>query len=183
MKGMVFCILLLCLAIEGGSAEYFTVLEEQNAGTFVGNITRRTNSQYHFSESSEFFRIDPNLASIHTKMKIDREVLLKDEFQLVVLSTAPIYATEVTIKIVDINDHAPTFKNPTVNLSISESVTINTLIPIESAIDPDIGTNTISNYSIAKSNYSDKFSLELILNLLNLKIRGTLTEKLKIVIR
>eukprot|EP00794_Sanderia_malayensis_P006804 gene6804-7572_t len=175
-RHILVCILFFWLENRGTATEYFSVFEELDAGTWVGNITQRANFKYYFSETNEYFQINPDLASIYTKSKINRESLVKDEFQLVVLSSAPIYATEVTIKVIDINDHAPKFKHSLVNLSISESLSINTLIPIDSASDLDSGTNAAINYSIVNSgeNNNNKFSLELIFNLLHLKVLSSL---------
>lgn len=161
------------------AVQYFSVPEEQEAGTFVGNFTRRENFKYYFSGQVDFFTIDPDLGSIFTKTKIDREKLVSDDLQYFVLSSAPVYATEISIKVTDINDNEPKFRQSQVNIEIFESVEVGTLIPLESAIDPDLGQNSVTSYSIVSGNDDDKFSLEIILNLLHLKVKNKLDRELQ----
>ena len=163
-------LLVLLLLEHALCVDYFTVKEEQEPGAYVGNITRRAGFKYYFSETVEHFRINPDYGSIYTKTKLDRESLQETVFSLIVLSSAPVYATEVSIRIIDINDHAPKFRKSKVHIDIPESVSIGHLIPIEKANDPDLGKNSVSNYTIVSGNGENKFSLVVILTLLHLKV-------------
>ena len=154
--------------------QYFTVTEEQEPGTFVGNITRRENVKYYFSGQVDYFTINPNYGSIFTKTKIDRETLTTDELKYVVVTSTPVSATEVSIRVLDINDNRPTFKKASLSLKISEAVDVGALIPIERATDPDLGQNSVTNYSIISGNDDHKFGIEIILNLLHLKVKKRL---------
>ena len=170
-------ICLLFLSVLHGSCDavqYFNVLEEQEAGTFVGNITRRNNFKYYFRGQVDYFTINPDYGSIFTKTKIDREKLVSDDLKYVIVSSFPVYAIEISIKVLDINDNEPRFKLPEVNIEVLESVEVGSLIPLESATDPDLGQNSVKNYSIVSGNVDDKFSIEIILNLLHLKVKKKL---------
>ena len=174
MGFMVLCL----LRGSSGVVQYFSVLEEQEPGTFVGNLTRRDNFKYYFLGQVDYFRIDPDNGMIFTKSRIDREVLTSDDLKYVVVSSSPVYATEITVKVLDINDNAPKFTVPNVNIEILESVDVGTLIPLESATDPDLGANSVTSYSIISGNAGGKFTIEIIFNILHLKVANKLDREL-----
>ena len=171
--------LLSLLHVSCGVVEYFTVYEEQEAGTFVGNVTRRDSFKYYFRGQVDFFRIDPDHGSIFTTARIDREALISDDLKYIVVSSSPVYATEITVKVLDINDNTPKFKLPIVNIDILESVEVGTLIPFDSATDPDLGQNSVTSYSIVSGNSENKFAIEIIFNLLHLKVKSKLDREFK----
>ena len=151
--------------------EYFTVHEEQKPGTLVGNITVRENFSYRFSSENDYFSINSRTGSICTKRSIDRERLVKDEMEFVVLSSAPVYPIEVKVRILDINDHSPKFSSSVFQIDVPESQKVGTVIPISSAVDLDSVKNGLTdNYSIISGNDTGKFSLEILYNVLHLKI-------------
>ena len=180
VMGKIFTWLLFLSLLQrsSGVVQYFSVIEEQEPGAFVGNITRRNNFKYYFRGQVDYFRINADHGSIFTTTRIDRETLASDDLKYVVVSSSPVYATEITIKVLDINDNAPKFKLPEVNLEILESVEVGALIPLESATDPDLGQNSVTNYSIISGNTEDKFTIEIIFNLLHLKVKNKLDREL-----
>uniref|UniRef100_S4RZN8 Cadherin domain-containing protein n=1 Tax=Petromyzon marinus TaxID=7757 RepID=S4RZN8_PETMA len=56
---------------------------------------------------------------------------------------------DVQLLVRDINDHAPAFRAPHLNVSISESEAVGRRVPLPRAIDPDAGTNSIQHYRIS----------------------------------
>ena len=172
--------LIIVSLLRGSSCvvQYFSVLEEQEPGTFVGNLTRRDSFKYYFLGQVDYFRIDPDSGRIFTKSRIDRELLTSDDLKYVVVSSSPVYATEITVKVLDINDNAPKFTVPNVNIEILESVEVGTLIPLESATDPDLGANSAISYSIISGNAERKFTIEIIFNILHLKVENKLDREL-----
>ncbi|CAF0970255.1 unnamed protein product, partial [Adineta ricciae] len=57
----------------------------------------------------------------------------------------------ITIRILDRNDHKPTFTHNQLNLTIVEHAQIGAMIKLDAAIDQDQGNNSIIGYSIASS--------------------------------
>lgn len=61
------------------------------------------------------------------------------------------------MEIVDINDNAPTFQKNHIRLEISEVGATGTRFTLDSAHDPDIGTNSLQTYQLLPNEY---FSLD-----------------------
>ncbi|XP_054159642.1 cadherin-related tumor suppressor-like [Oppia nitens] len=118
---------------------YFEVKENSPPNTFVGKIATKSGFTYRFNEDPAEFALDPKSGVIvTTQVPTDRET--KNFYNLVILSSSPIYPLEVKIKIIDVNDntpHWPSYINT--NLSFSESAPIGTKVILDTAIDPDEG--------------------------------------------
>ena len=141
--------------------ESFEVLEEQDAGTSVGNISTQPDSTYRFSTDTHLFSIEPTTGEIKTAVKLDRESLeTGDTFDLFVQNLASTHVIEVQIHVVDINDNSPEFQNARTEISFSESELPGSLKILDTATDKDIGKNDVTtNYRILSGNEENKFKL------------------------
>lgn len=138
----------------------FDVKEEVPVGSFVGRVPTKPGFTYRFNEDVPQFRINGTSGEIRTGMIIDREALPDNSFNLVVLSSVPIYPVEVKIRVVDVNDHIPTFPEPVVRVTFSESSTPGTRIFLDPAEDPDSAPNNVnSEYRILDGNEENHFRL------------------------
>uniref|UniRef100_A0A1I8MY28 Cadherin domain-containing protein n=1 Tax=Musca domestica TaxID=7370 RepID=A0A1I8MY28_MUSDO len=137
----------------------FEVLEGQPKGTVVGFIPTRPDFTYRFNEPPREFTLDQVTGEIKTNMVLDREGM-RERYDLVVLSSQPTYPIEVRITVLDINDNAPEFPEPSIAVSFSESAAKGTSCLLDAATDLDLGINSVSkNYSIVDGNIDNKFSL------------------------
>ncbi|CAF4069570.1 unnamed protein product, partial [Rotaria magnacalcarata] len=95
-----------------------------------------------------YFNLNQNQSLYTTNQRLDREELCERNLCnctycvltlnfLQTFSTNNISIRTIQIVIEDINDHAPTFKQSFIKLSIAENVPIGYEIPLESAIDND----------------------------------------------
>uniref|UniRef100_A0A8C0FRM6 Protocadherin gamma-C3 n=1 Tax=Bubo bubo TaxID=30461 RepID=A0A8C0FRM6_BUBBB len=93
--------------------------------------------------------------------RIDREEVCEAggtcllHLQLLVESPLELYRVEV--EVLDINDHAPTFPWQEYVLEVAESAVLGARFPLESAQDPDVGTNSVHTYRLSPNGF---FSLE-----------------------
>ncbi|XP_056411457.1 protocadherin-8-like isoform X2 [Hyla sarda] len=71
----------------------------------------------------------------------------KDHLQLI----------NVKVEVRDVNDNKPHFPSSEMHVDISESSSVGTRIPLQIAIDEDIGTNSIQNYELSANEH---FSLD-----------------------
>ncbi|SPP79093.1 blast:Cadherin-related tumor suppressor [Drosophila guanche] len=137
----------------------FEVLEGQPRGTLVGFIPTKPKFTYRFNEPPREFSLDPVTGEVKTNLVLDREGM-RDHYDLVVLSSQPTYPIEVRIKVLDINDNAPEFPEPSIAVSFSESAVSGTRLLLDAATDADTGENGVTDqYEIVAGNVDHKFRL------------------------
>jgi hypothetical protein len=110
------------------------------------------------------FSINPSSGALETSVLIDRETItdcndiadcrLQLNFVASSAKTNFVKLITVSIQILDINDHAPSFPQGIFKLNISESVPVNSRFTIPAAIDKDTGNNAIIGYDIYPDNGS-----------------------------
>uniref|UniRef100_A0A8C2V2H2 Protocadherin Fat 4 n=1 Tax=Chinchilla lanigera TaxID=34839 RepID=A0A8C2V2H2_CHILA len=146
--------------------QVFQVLEEQPPGTPVGTIQTRPGFTYRLSESHALFAINASTGALYTTTTIDRESLPSDVINLVVLSSAPTYPTEVRVLVRDLNDNAPVFPDPSIVVTFKEDSSSGRQVILDTATDSDIGSNGVDHrsYRIIRGNEAGRFRLDITLN-------------------
>ncbi|XP_046555887.1 protocadherin alpha-4-like [Haliotis rubra] len=162
----------------------FRIDEEQQAGTFVGRISDATDLQSALSDDamrtlrysfltqgypySALFTIHNTTGEIYTALKLDREDICGFSFQCVldlevaVQSSTSQYFRKIwtSVYLQDINDNKPVFPKPSIDLEISEAVSINSSLAIDGAVDKDIGNNSLQSYELTP--YDSPFTLHVV---------------------
>lgn len=141
--------------------------EEQPAGTIVGDISAGlppgiTASLYFISDHEgtgvgSDLDIDESTGIIKTAKILDRE--LRDRYNFIAVTMTGV-TVEVTIKVNDINDHAPTFPRKRATFKIPEQTAIGTRFSLEPAMDADQGQFATQGYLIKDGNVGQAFALE-----------------------
>ncbi|XP_035010290.2 protocadherin-16-like [Hippoglossus stenolepis] len=141
--------------------------EEQPAGTIVGDISAGlppgiTASMFFISDHEgtgvgSDLDIDESTGIIKTAKVLDRE--LRDRYNFIAVTMTGV-TVEVTIKVNDINDHAPTFSRKQTTFKIPEQTAIGTRFSLEPAVDADKGQLTTQGYLIKDGNVGQAFTLE-----------------------
>ncbi|XP_028600415.2 protocadherin Fat 4 [Podarcis muralis] len=146
--------------------QLFQVLEEQPPGTWVGTIATRPGFTYRLSEHHALFSINATSGDLHTRATIDRESLASDVMDLVVLSSQPTYPSEVRVVVLDLNDNAPVFPDPSIVVTFKEDTGSGRQLILDTATDADSGTNGVdhSSYRIVGGNEEGRFRLNITLN-------------------
>uniref|UniRef100_A0A8B9M869 Cadherin domain-containing protein n=1 Tax=Accipiter nisus TaxID=211598 RepID=A0A8B9M869_9AVES len=139
--------LLLPLGAAAEPRQVFQVLEEQPAGTWVGTIATRPGFSYRLSEQHALFSINASSGALHTRATIDRESLASDVVDLVVLSSQPTYPSEVRVLVLDLNDNAPVFPDPSIVVTFKEDTGSGRQLILDTATDADSGTNGVDHGS------------------------------------
>jgi len=83
---------------------------------------------------------------MHCRWRIDREALdpgSSAQYRFVVASTADDATVTVTVFVADVNDHAPTFPDDVVQLTVSEAAPLDSRLRLQQAVDHDVGTNAV----------------------------------------
>ncbi|XP_012689366.1 protocadherin-10b isoform X1 [Clupea harengus] len=164
---MIVFLLLLCLANGVVSQIRYSVPEEGEHGTFIGNIaedlsldlTKLAARRFQTVPSSRTPYLEVNLETgvLYVNEKIDRERICKQSatclLHLEVFLENPLELFRIEIEVLDINDNPPEFPETDITVEISESATPGTRFPLETAFDPDVGSNALRTYDITTNNY------------------------------
>ncbi|XP_059918556.1 protocadherin beta-3-like [Gadus macrocephalus] len=140
----------------------YTIPEEMKKGSLIGNVAqdlgldlkrlRSGRARILTGESPQYADLKTDKGILVVNERMDREQLCGDvtpcSFSFEIILENPIELHRVIIEILDINDHSPAFKNRNINLEISESAIIGSRFNLESADDPDVGTNSLQNYML-----------------------------------
>ncbi|XP_037658043.1 protocadherin gamma-A11 isoform X8 [Choloepus didactylus] len=168
---VLLCIFLGTLQESRAGQIRYSVLEELDKGSFVGNISKDLGLEpRELAErgvrivsrgKTQLFALNPRSGSLITAGRIDREELCETvsscflHMEILVEDTLKIYGVEV--EIMDINDNAPSFREEEVEIKVSEHATLGSRYPLPNARDPDVGVNTLQTYQLSPNSY---FSLQ-----------------------
>ncbi|XP_068570865.1 protocadherin gamma-C5-like isoform X5 [Cebidichthys violaceus] len=160
------CFYLACLPCASAQLSY-SVSEELSPGSVVGNIAKDLSLTAQgivqrrlrvVSESAtQYFEVKQATGDLVIKQKIDREQLCElssaCSLHLQLLLEEPLDIHRVVVDILDVNDNAPQFSTSNISLEISEAAAPGTKFRLESAHDPDVGTNSLRTYHLAANDF------------------------------
>ncbi|XP_069892312.1 protocadherin beta-14-like [Dipodomys merriami] len=167
-KRQVTTIIFLLLLWEVGSETIkYSVLEERDRGSFVGNLAEdlglgveelvTRGAQILSRGNKQHLQLERKSGELLLKERVDREELCGDtdpcilHFQLLLKN--PVQFIQGELQIQDVNDHAPEFLENEILLKIVESTHPGTLFPLKIAQDLDVGCNTVQNYTISTNSH------------------------------
>ncbi|XP_059102090.1 protocadherin beta-14 [Peromyscus eremicus] len=167
-KRQVTAIVFLLLLWEAGSATIkYSVLEETDRGSLVGNLAKDLGlglrdlvirgAQILNRGNKQLLQLEQKSGNLVLKEKLDREELCGStdpctlHFQ--VLLKSPVQFIQGEIQLQDVNDHAPEFMEDEILLKIPESSHPGAKFPLTIAQDLDVGSNTVQNYTISMNSH------------------------------
>nr|XP_046262625.1 protocadherin gamma-A10-like [Scatophagus argus] len=160
-------ILLFCVVAAVSGQIRYSIPEEMRKGLFVGDVAKDLGldvkrlvsgrARLVIDDENQYVALNQNKGHIVVNERIDREKLCAKKspcsFSLEIVLENPLELFSITIEIQDINDHAPAFPRKEMNLEISESTPTGTLFLLDSAVDPDVGINSLQTYSLKANDH------------------------------
>ncbi|XP_062381351.1 protocadherin alpha-8-like [Sardina pilchardus] len=163
----------------------YSVSEETNTGTAVGNLAKDLNLDVNELEprgfeivpgpSKKYFDVNVKTGVLHVKDRVDREGLcgrsLKCSLELEAILNSPLNMYRFEVNILDINDNAPAFRTPSLSINISESAFPGQRFALPRAHDADVASNSVKTYKLSSNEHlsldiqsgGDSVSAELVL--------------------
>uniref|UniRef100_A0A3P8WVN9 Protocadherin-8 n=1 Tax=Cynoglossus semilaevis TaxID=244447 RepID=A0A3P8WVN9_CYNSE len=173
----VLCVSLASLpaVIQGKTIKYET-FEEDAVGTVIGNLAtdissfssssssssgvgRNNNFRMMKQFNSSFIRLRESDGQLSIGEKMDRERICKHAshcliaFDVVSFSKEQFKLVHVEVEVKDINDNSPAFPRRESSLEISENTAVGTRMPLDFAVDEDVGVNYIQSYQISVNSH------------------------------
>ncbi|NXW64183.1 PCDGM protein, partial [Eurystomus gularis] len=149
----------------------YSVVEESEVGTVVGNVARDLGLKVEelpgrrlrlgSEESLRHFAVRLDSGELVVSQQLDREWLCGAAASCVlsvqVVTENPLQLFRLEVEILDLNDNSPSFPTAHRTLRVAESATVAARFPLESAQDPDVGTNAVGSYRLSPNSH---FSLD-----------------------
>ncbi|NXP73372.1 PCDBG protein, partial [Ramphastos sulfuratus] len=170
-RQVVIFILCVCVWQSGAESLRYSLAEEMERDSFVGNIAQDLGlapSQLAARKvrvvsegSQQLFRLNPSSGVLTAKESLDREEICPQRETCTlffkILFDNPLQMVRGEVEVLDVNDNSPVFPQKEMILKIPETTSPGYRFPIESAHDKDVGTNGLQNYSLE---YNLHFSLD-----------------------
>ncbi|XP_071314664.1 protocadherin gamma-A11-like isoform X45 [Trachinotus anak] len=150
----------------------YSVPEEMKRGSVIGNIAKdlgldlgrlsarkaRIDTE---DNSVQYCSVNLNTGDLIVQERIDREALCAKKASCVLKQELvlenPLELHRISIRVQDINDNSPQFKEESLRIEIHEMAAKGARFPLGEAYDADIGENAVQGYSLQDN---DHFKLD-----------------------
>ncbi|CAF94144.1 unnamed protein product, partial [Tetraodon nigroviridis] len=148
----------------------YSISEEVNEGTVVGNIakdlgldksTLKDRKYRVVSSNADLLHVNQNDGVLSVSREIDREEVCAQSsaclIHLKIVLENPLEIHNIEVEIVDVNDNSPSFPEKEKRLEISESVLPGARFQLKPSHDRDSGHFSVQQYKLSQN---DHFRLE-----------------------
>ncbi|XP_008567689.1 PREDICTED: protocadherin beta-9 [Galeopterus variegatus] len=166
-RQVLFLFLFWGVSLAGPGFGHYSVTEETERGSFLVNLAKdlgleegelaARGTRVVSDDNKQHLLLDSHTGDLLTNEKLDREKLCGPVepcmlyFQILLDNPLQIYRAQLRVK--DINDHSPVFRDKEMVLKILENTAEGTAFRLERAQDSDGGHNGIQNYTINPNSF------------------------------
>ncbi|NP_001019300.3 protocadherin beta-11 precursor [Pan troglodytes] len=167
IRQVLLLFVLLGMSQAGSETWSFSVAEEMQSGSFVGNLAKdlglkvrelsSRGARVVSNDKKQRLQLDINTGDVLLSETLDREELCGSiepcvlHFQ--VLMQNPTQFLQIELQVRDINDHSPIFLEKQMLLEIPENSPVGAVFLLESAKDLDVGINAVKSYTISPNSH------------------------------
>ncbi|XP_056455870.1 protocadherin alpha-2-like isoform X5 [Gadus chalcogrammus] len=158
---------LLCFCEWSVAQISYSVSEEVDKGTVVGNLAKDLNLNLQQLQSRnleinsgykmQYFQADLKSGFLYVNERIDREELcpntVKCSLNVEAMLSHPRDLRRIEIDILDVNDNSPSFLEDIKIIDMYESTSPGDRYPLPTAHDADIGSNAIKTYKLSQNEH------------------------------
>ncbi|KAM4701071.1 protocadherin-8 [Discoglossus pictus] len=175
-KGVRFChwvfllrLLCFCILVSVSTCKTmrYRTYEEDEPGTVIGtlaedihpNIPGQGSFRLMKQFNSSLIHVRESDGQLTIGERIDREQICKQSLHCVLALDVVSFSKEqfklihVEVEVRDINDNIPHFPSTEIPVEVSESAAVGTRIPLEIAMDEDVGSNSIQSFQISVNSH------------------------------
>ncbi|KAM4621325.1 protocadherin beta-15-like [Polymixia lowei] len=150
----------------------YALPEEMQRGSVIGNVAQdlgikvmelpARRARVVAEGTRQLCELDTGSGNLLVSQRIDREDLCAQatvcvlQYQLLLEDPLKVYS--LVLDIHDMNDNSPVFATGKIEIDLVESTLLGRRFPLESAHDPDLGTNSVREYKLS---LNDHFALEM----------------------
>nr|XP_019933842.1 PREDICTED: protocadherin alpha-5-like [Paralichthys olivaceus] len=144
----------------------YSVTEESSPGTTVGHLAKDLHLDVQELEgrgfqisgpNTRYFEVNVKTGILLVKDRIDREELcsrnVKCSLEVEAIVNSPLNLYRFEVKILDINDNAPSFRIPGIVLNVSESAFPGERFTLPNAFDADVGSYSVKGYKLSQNEH------------------------------
>ncbi|XP_039692285.1 protocadherin beta-12-like [Pteropus medius] len=167
IRQVLLLFVLLGMSQAGSKSGRFSVAEEMQSGSYVGNLAKdlglevgelfSRGAQVVSNDNKHRLQLDLNNGNLLLSEALDREELCGFTEPCVlhfqVLMKNPLQILRIELEVRDINDHSPVFLEKEMLLEIPEHTPVGAIFLLESAKDLDVGINALKSYTISPNSH------------------------------
>uniref|UniRef100_A0A8C9WGG1 Protocadherin-8 n=1 Tax=Scleropages formosus TaxID=113540 RepID=A0A8C9WGG1_SCLFO len=158
----------VCIVDRRRKTMKYQTYEEDSPDTVIGNLAKdmslsalggKTNFRMMKQFNSSFIKLRESDGQLTIGERIDREKMCRNtvqcliDFDVVSFSKEQFKLIHVEVEIKDINDNPPEFPSKESTLEIYENTAVGSRIPLDVAVDEDVGSNYIQSYQISVNSH------------------------------
>ncbi|XP_054244975.1 protocadherin beta-15-like [Indicator indicator] len=167
LRQVILFLLCVCVWQSGAESLRYSVAEEMERESFVGNIAQdlgldpsqlaARKARVVSEGNQQLFRLNPSTGVLTATESLDREEICPQSETCTLFFTLfldnPLQLIRGEVEVLDVNDNSPMFPEKEVVLNILETTSPGSRFPLESARDKDVGSNGLKNYSLESNSH------------------------------